>query len=107
MNIASRLCDLRMHSGLSRYSLSKKTGLSETQLGNYERGKTLPNLSSLGKILDALGCTYSEFFNESDSDAIYPSAKELAHIKCYRALTLSQQDSIDGIMNEMLMFMIH
>ena len=50
MNIASRLCDLRMHSGLSRYSLSKKTGLSETQLGNYERGKTLPNLSSLGKI---------------------------------------------------------
>ena len=30
MNIASRLCDLRMHSGLSRYSLSKKTGLSET-----------------------------------------------------------------------------
>lgn len=99
MKIASRIIDLRTQAGLTRYSLSQMTGIPQSQLLEYETGKTTPTIRSLTKITHALGCTLSEFFNDNQN-ALYLSKDETSHINQYRTLTLSQKKAIDYIIKE-------
>ena len=99
MKIASRIIDLRIQAGLTRYSLSQMTGIPQSQLQEYETGKTTPTIRLLTKITNALGCTLSEFFSD-DQSILYLSKDETSHINQYRTLTLSQKKAIDYIIKE-------
>lgn len=96
MKISSRLVSLRSYAGISRYQLAKMTGIAATQLAQYENGKTVPSIDSLSKILDALGCTLSEFFNDG-SDVLYLSEREISLIQQYRTLPDEQRGLVEQI----------
>ena len=46
---------LRESKGISQAELARRAGLGKSQVSKYERGKELPQLVTLEKLLDALG----------------------------------------------------
>lgn len=101
MKISSRLVSLRADTGISRYQLAKLTGIAATQLAQYEKGKTIPSIESLSKILDALGCTLSEFFND-DCSTFYLSDQEISLLQRYRTLPEAQKILVQQIIDAFL-----
>lgn len=99
LKIASRIIDLRTQAGLTRYALSQRTGIPQSQLLEYESGDTVPTIRLLEKITQALGCTLSEFFND-DQSVFYLSEKERVLLLHYRTLTLSQQSVVNHVIDE-------
>ena len=59
-DIAKELSRICKEKGISRYSLSKRTGIPDSTLQNYENGTT-PNFSTLEIICEALGTTIAGF----------------------------------------------
>ena len=51
---AKRLKELRLESGLTQLEASKRFGISNTALSQYESGKRTPGVS----VLSALACAY-------------------------------------------------
>jgi len=49
------LRDLREAAGLSQAEVARKAGMGKSQLSKYERGKELPKLESLERLLAVLG----------------------------------------------------
>jgi transcriptional regulator with XRE-family HTH domain len=65
--LGSRLRELRLQRGISIRGLAKLSGLSHPFVSAAEKDKTSPSVSSLKKLLDALGITLSAFFSEEAS----------------------------------------
>ncbi len=62
--IGRRLKALRKQKGYSNYEdFANRHNINRSQYGRYENGENL-RLSSLEKVLDALGVTIKEFFSE-------------------------------------------
>lgn len=57
---AAALVRLREASGLSRYRLAKLAGVTQMNLGRLERGRQDPQLTTLLRLADALGCTLDD-----------------------------------------------
>lgn len=55
------LAQARRELGLTQKQLAERAGVSDTSLSGYERGKQLPTLPILEKVLDALGLDAQEF----------------------------------------------
>ena len=77
--------NLREGKGKSVYALSKETGVSENHIHSIEKGSTQPSVAILERLLNALGVTLPEFFNE-DREVLYPSAYERELIASVRKL---------------------
>ena len=61
-----RIEEYRLQKGWSLYKLASESGISQSLLSNmYARG-TLPSLTTLFNICEALGISVSTFFQESD-----------------------------------------
>ena len=81
-DIAKELSRICKEKGISRYSLSKRTGIPDSTLQNYENGTT-PNFSTLEIICEALGTTIAGFFQsdcfsyftEEELEAANPDVK--------------------------------
>lgn len=54
MNFGARLKDLRDKQKLTQTELAKLTGLHYTQIGRYEKDKTMPSSDVLKKLADVL-----------------------------------------------------
>jgi transcriptional regulator with XRE-family HTH domain len=54
---------LRELKGMSQVELARVSGIGRSQLAKYEKGRNLPRLESLGKLLVALSVSYQEFFH--------------------------------------------
>lgn len=52
--LAPALSRMRRVRGLSQTALAERAGISKSRICLYEKGRQLPSLPSLGKILDAL-----------------------------------------------------
>lgn len=52
---------LRKGRGLRQYVLAERAGITKASLSGYERGRHLPNLYTLSKVLDALGIGLTDF----------------------------------------------
>ena len=64
----SRIKQLRLSKGISMAQLSKEVAVTRSMLSQVEKGQALPSLPTLGKIVEALGVSLSEFFSmEVDS----------------------------------------
>ncbi|MCI8449436.1 MAG: helix-turn-helix transcriptional regulator [Eubacterium sp.] len=64
--ITDRLNELCSRKKISRYKLSKLTGIQQSTLSNLMTKKSLPNIITLSRICDGLGITLSQFFQEGD-----------------------------------------
>lgn len=53
---------LREKAGLSAAVVATRGGIGKSQLSKYEKGREIPRLESLGKILDVLGVEPLAFF---------------------------------------------
>ena len=85
MDIGISFKNLREGKGKSVYALSKETGVSENHIHSIEKGSTQPSVAILERLLNALGVTLPEFFNE-DREVLYPSAYERELIASVRKL---------------------
>jgi transcriptional regulator with XRE-family HTH domain len=52
---------LRAERGLSQIDLCRRSGLSSSRVSRYESGRTEPTLRTAGRILEALGATWTDF----------------------------------------------
>ena len=61
--LGGQIRKLRRRAGLTQEQLAEKAGLSLKHLGEVERGRGNPTLSSLESLADALGVTLFELFD--------------------------------------------
>ncbi|MBF1157731.1 MAG: helix-turn-helix transcriptional regulator [[Eubacterium] sulci] len=71
--IGQRIRAERKACKMSQYELSKAVGISRSTLIHIEKGDTLPELTPLTKICEALGCRVSYILGEEEE---YQQTKE-------------------------------
>ena len=70
MDIGNRLKDLRVLKGLTQEELADRAELSKGFISQVERNLTSPSIATLMDILQCLGLTIGEFFNEEPGEQI-------------------------------------
>ena len=70
--VGERIRYHRLQCGMSQEKLALMAGINPAFLGHLERGLKSPTMTTLDKIVEALGLSYSEFFD----DNIHPEDTE-------------------------------
>lgn len=70
MNIGSKLKELRVLKGLTQEELADRAELSKGFISQLERDLTSPSIATLMDILQCLGTSIGEFFNETPQEQI-------------------------------------
>lgn len=70
MDIGSKLKELRVLKGLTQEELADRAELSKGFISQVERDLTSPSIATLMDILQCLGTSLGEFFNESPEEQI-------------------------------------
>ena len=70
MDIGLKLKELRILKGLTQEELAERAELSKGFISQLERNLTSPSIATLMDILQCLGTTLGEFFNESPEEQI-------------------------------------
>ena len=70
MDIGSKLKEIRTLKGLTQEELADRAELSKGFISQLERDLTSPSIATLMDILQCLGTTVSEFFQEEPEDQI-------------------------------------
>lgn len=70
MDIGSKLKELRVLKGLTQEELADRAELSKGFISQVERNLTSPSIATLMDILQCLGTTTSEFFNEESEEQV-------------------------------------
>ncbi len=70
MNIGGKIKRLRVANQLTLEELANRSELTKGFLSQVERDLTSPSIATLEDILEALGTSLSEFFNESQDEQI-------------------------------------
>lgn len=86
MDIGKRLFEIRSDKGMTRYRLTQITGVSGHHIKVIEEGTRQPTIDTLQRLVEALGLTLSEFFNES-KEATFLSQNERTLLENFRALS--------------------
>lgn len=63
-----RLQELRERCGLSKYGLSRESGVSREYIGKIERGKANPTLPVSAQLSYGLGMTLEQFTHELEDE---------------------------------------
>ena len=70
MEIGSKLKELRVLKGLTQEELADRAELSKGFISQLERDLTSPSIATLMDILQCLGTTIGEFFNETPDEQV-------------------------------------
>ena len=70
MKIGTKLKELRILKGLTQEELADRSELSKGFISQLERNLTAPSIATLTDILQCLGTTLGEFFNETPEEQI-------------------------------------
>ncbi|MCD8121199.1 MAG: cupin domain-containing protein [Clostridiales bacterium] len=70
MNIGLKLKELRVLKGLTQEELADRAELSKGFISQLERNLTSPSIATLTDILQCLGTTLGDFFNEGPEEQI-------------------------------------
>ena len=65
--IPMRIEELCSNGGITRYQLSRRTGISQSALSDIVKKKNVPTLVTIERICAAFGITIAQFFTKSDS----------------------------------------
>jgi transcriptional regulator with XRE-family HTH domain len=83
LEIGFRLRELRQSRRLSIRALAQAAGLTHSTIAQIEANKTSPSVSSMKRILSALGMSLSEFFAQAEAqgdEQIFFAADELVEL---------------------------
>ncbi len=70
IQIGEKIKDLRILNGLTQEELADRAELSKGFISQIERDLTSPSISTLEDLLQCLGVSVAEFFNESNDEQI-------------------------------------
>jgi transcriptional regulator with XRE-family HTH domain len=68
MKIGKKIKNLRLKKGLTQEELGERTDLSKGYISQLERDLSSPSLETFFNILEVLGCTPKEFFDEVEAE---------------------------------------
>ncbi|AQY50622.1 XRE family transcriptional regulator [Listeria weihenstephanensis] len=68
MDIGKRIKNLRLSKNLTQEELGERTDLSKGYISQLERDLSSPSIETLFDILEVLGCTPKEFFDEEEQE---------------------------------------
>lgn len=71
MDIGSKIKDLRVKNYLTQEELADRSELTKGFISQVERNLTSPSIATLIDILEALGVTPLEFFNEAEEKIVF------------------------------------
>ncbi len=83
MTVGANLKVLRQRAGLTQKQLADASGMQLTQISRIENNDTDPKASTLGKIIQALGCTANDLFNKPTESKM--SLEDFIHCIDYRS----------------------
>ena len=64
MEIGHKIKNLRLEKGLTQEELGERTDLSKGYISQLERDLSSPSMETFFHLLEVLGCTPKDFFNE-------------------------------------------
>ena len=70
IDIGSKLKDLRVQKGLTQEELADRAELTKGFISQLERNLTSPSIATLMDILQCLGTSIGEFFNEETEEQV-------------------------------------
>ncbi len=68
MQIGRKIKNLRLKKGLTQEELGERTDLSKGYISQLERDLSSPAIDTFFSIIEVLGCSPKEFFNEEEHD---------------------------------------
>ncbi len=69
--IGERIRRIRKTEGITLGELATRSGITKSALSQIERGIITPSIVTFKSILDALGITFSEFFEKEDKESFF------------------------------------
>ena len=105
MSIGAKIKDLRVKYGLTQEELASRTELSKGFISQLERDLASPSIATLMDILECLGTSLKDFFNEPDEGKIvygpqdiFVKAHEELGITIEWLVTSAQKNSLEPIL---------
>lgn len=95
MDVGMKFRELRESKGLTKYRLTQLTGISGHHIKGIEEGSRQPTIDTLCRLLEAMGCTLPEFFNDSDG-TVYLSERERILLENFRIM---DKDKAEALLN--------
>lgn len=88
----AKISAVRTAKGISQRELARRSGMSHTTLWLIEKGDVSPSLSSVVRLLDALGVSMSEFFADKPAteDQLFFKSRELIKLVRSKSVQLLQ-----------------
>jgi transcriptional regulator with XRE-family HTH domain len=77
MQIGSKIRRMRMEHGLTQEELADRCELTKGYISQLERDLTSPSIATLMDILDCLGSSIPEFFNEKKAEPVVFNEKDV------------------------------
>lgn len=68
MKIGRRIKNLRLKKGLTQEELGERTDLTKGYISQIERDLSSPSIETFFDILEVLGCTPREFFDDEERE---------------------------------------
>jgi len=82
MQIGAKIRALRLHKGLTQEELGARTNLTKGYISQLERDLNSPSIDTLFSILEVLGTTPREFFDDirSEPKIVYAEGDQTSHV---------------------------
>lgn len=102
--LATKIFDIRQELGLTQAEFGKILGSSFQSVCAWEKGRNIPDLETIAKIIDMANITYDEFFSENtkvkeESDSkMYISPTERNCIYKLRAMDTKTRQAFETIL---------
>ena len=93
MDIGKKIQTMRENKGLTRYRLTQMTGISGHHIKGIENGTRQPAIDTLQRLIEAMGFTMAEFFNEGSENNTYLTERERILLENFRLMNPEKADS--------------
>lgn len=97
MDIGKKIQTMRENKGLTRYRLTQMTGISGHHIKGIENGTRQPAIDTLQRLIEAMGFTMAEFFNEGSENNTYLTERERILLENFRLMNPEKADSLLAI----------
>lgn len=97
---SERLTVIRKAKKMSVYRLSQLSEVSENHIRSIEKDKSQPSIFLLERLLEALGMSLAEFFNNNEC-VLYPTEAERELIAKVRELDSEQAKAVLNLVKHM------
>ena len=102
MNVLERIEELRIKKGWTLYKLSLEAGLTQSTLTNMFSRKTLPSITTLNAICEAVGISLSEFFASDIDENLFLNNKEKELVLSYRKLSEKNKIAVKSLCDNLI-----